>query len=298
MRHHRVEKVAVAQARIVQSEFGIGRPLLAEDRPDGQPGPPYEVGQFRTCRRRFEIFDHFGRKAVMPDEGERVAGGSAIGVVVDDNAHFCRAAARRACAFGLADFDKAGAQRRFVEAGNGKRRESPDPVAEIAERAHESGLPGNLRPFDRGRVFDSPMRRHRLPRPDRAGFAGCVVADGEHEIHDRGVRPGKFVPCLRAQALGGIVEVRQRRDGERVHFALGLPSGRVGAEAARAILVQDAFGEDRAGGIAGAEEQDIENAFGCGVVRHGLCPWEEHNRRRARRQPGCRLRDALGSSRA
>ena len=55
----------------------------------------------------------------------------------------------------------------------------------------------------RGRVGHAPMRGHRLARPDRAGFARRVVADGEDEIELRRVRAGELAPDLRAQAADG-----------------------------------------------------------------------------------------------
>jgi hypothetical protein len=38
------------------------------------------------------------------------------------------------------------------------------------------------------------MRGHRLARPYGAGFAGGVVAGGEHEIERRRARPRELVP--------------------------------------------------------------------------------------------------------
>ena len=42
--------------------------------------------------------------------------------------------------------------------------------------------------------------------------------------------------------------------------AFGVASGGIGIEASASILAQDAFGEDRAGTVAGAEKQDVERA--------------------------------------
>ena len=47
------------------------------------------------------------------------------------------------------------------------------------------------------------MRGHRVALPDGARFAGSLVADGEHEIHGRGARGGKFIPALAAQMVCG-----------------------------------------------------------------------------------------------
>jgi hypothetical protein len=48
---------------------------------------------------------------------------------------------------------------------------------------------------------DLPMRGHRLSRPERAGFAGGVVANREYEIERRHVRRGKFASFNFAGAL-------------------------------------------------------------------------------------------------
>src|SRR5690554_3678184 len=98
----------------------------------------------------------------------------------------CRAVAGRSRPFALADFDQASAQGGLVEACKGKRGKDRNAVLQIAERGHESRLAFDFAAFYGGGVFDAPVRRHRLARPDRTSFAGCVVADGEYEIHDRG----------------------------------------------------------------------------------------------------------------
>ena len=60
----------------------------------------------------------------------------------------------------------------------------------------------------------------------------------------------------------------QNLERERIDLPLGLAAGGEGAEAAAAVLAQDRLGENRARGIAGAEEQDVEDA-----IRHGLSPF-------------------------
>ena len=56
--------------------------------------------------------------------------------------------------------------------------------------------------LDRGRILNPPMRRHRLTRPDRAGFAGRVVANREDEIERRRALLRELVPILRTITLG------------------------------------------------------------------------------------------------
>jgi hypothetical protein len=36
--------------------------------------------------------------------------------------------------------------------------------------------------FHRRRIFDAPVRRHRLAGPDRAHFSGRLIAHREHEV--------------------------------------------------------------------------------------------------------------------
>ena len=68
---------------------------------------------------------------------------------------------------------------------------------------------------------------------------------------------GEFVPALRATAFGRIAVRGENLERERIDDALGMAAGREGAKRPAAVLAQDALGEDRARGVAGAEEQDI-----------------------------------------
>src|SRR5690606_14032535 len=68
-----------------------------------------------------------------------------------------------------------------IEALEGQRQEQFDASAQRNSRIHESLALGFFAAFDRGRVRHAPMRRDGLARPQRAGFAGGVVADGEDE---------------------------------------------------------------------------------------------------------------------
>lgn len=52
-------------------------------------------------------------------------------------------------------------------------------------------------------------------------------------------------------------------EGCRVDLAGGMASGAVGAEAALRLPVEDCLGEDGAGGVAGAEEEDVAGGGGC-----------------------------------
>ncbi len=136
--------------------------------------------------------------------------------------------------------------------------EQRDAVLEVAERGDEGTLLVDVAAFDGGRVLDAPVRGDRLARPQRTGFAGGVVADGQHEIHPRCVRPGEHLPALGGQPVDRIAVARQHLEGEGIDRALRHAAGREGVKAAAAVLAQDGFGHDRARRVSRAEEQDVE----------------------------------------
>src|SRR5690606_38472904 len=131
--------------------------------------------------------------------------------------------------------------------------ESRDAVLHVAEGRNESSFLLYIKPVDGGWDFYTPMRGHRLSGPDRTGLGGGVVADGENEIHDWRVWAGELLPALRAEALDGIVEALQHLQREWIDRPLRLRTGGEGKKASLAILVQDAFREDRARRVAGAQ---------------------------------------------
>ena len=118
----------------------------------------------------------------------------------------------------------------------------------------------DIRAFDRCRVFDAPMRGHRLSRPDGTCFACRAVANREDEIHLRRIRRCELIPVFRAQALGWIAVGFERLERERIDRALRMAPRREGVEAPRSQFAKDAFREDRAGAVAGAEKEDVEDS--------------------------------------
>src|SRR3546814_18761386 len=91
------------------------------------------------------------------------------------------------------------------------------PVRELVQRTFESFA--LARAFDRGGIFDPPVRGHRLAGPGRTGLAGGIVADGEDEIEFGRVRARDFVPAFRAQTLGlepDHIEPRERLGMDRL----------------------------------------------------------------------------------
>ena len=62
-----------------------------------------------------------------------------------------------------------------------------------------------------GGIGHAPMGGHRISGPDRAGFAGGLVANREDEIHHRRAGTGEFMPALAAQPV-----CRQMKPFERI----------------------------------------------------------------------------------
>lgn len=95
----------------------------------------------------------------------------------------------------------------------GQRQEQFDapvkPVVEIAE----SGNLSSVRPLDRRRIGNAPMRRYRLSRPDRAGLGRRLIAHREDEIHLGRVGFGEFAPAFGMQTLNRQILHVQHSDG-------------------------------------------------------------------------------------
>src|SRR5688572_26581542 len=93
--------------------------------------------------------------------------------------------------------------------------------------------------------------------PDRADFAGCVIADCYDEIELRcsGVR--ELIPALAAQTVGGQVQVSQQLKRQRVDLTLRETAGAVGAKLASTMSVQQGLREDASRGVAGAQEEHV-----------------------------------------
>src|SRR5689334_6127529 len=158
------------------------------------------------------------------------------------------------------DGAQAGADFRFVDRVERKREEFAYAALQLPEGAQECvALPGTL---DRGWIGNAPVHGERLARPDRADLAGGIVADGDDEVDRRRAFRGELVPAFRPQALGGKAELIEQGERCRVDFALGMAAGGKGAEAAAAVAVEDRLGEDRAGRVAGAEEEDVVGFHG------------------------------------
>ena len=111
--------------------------------------------------------------------------------------------------------------------------------------------------FGSDRVLDTPVGRHRPAGPYRASLVGGLVAYREHEIQMRRIGPRKLVPVLAAQAFGADPVALQQLKRAGADLPCRLAAGTEGPEAALADFVQDGFGEDAAGRVAGAEKKHV-----------------------------------------
>ena len=110
---------------------------------------------------------------------------------------------------------------------------------------------------DSGRIGNAPMGGYGLSGPDGADFTSGVVANGKDKIHWRGARLGEFVPALAAQIGRGEFGRFELLERERIDAAGGKAAGAVSGEIGLAFLVEDGFGHDGTGRIAGAEKEDV-----------------------------------------
>ncbi len=106
-----------------------------------------------------------------------------------------------------------------------------------------------------------PLRKHWRPRPYRAHLACGPVADGYDEIHVRRVLERKFVPRFAPRTLRADTALAQKLEDEGIHAAAWMTAGAERFEATLAFRVQHAFGDDAAGRIPRAQEQDVINTL-------------------------------------
>src|SRR5262249_35159090 len=127
---------------------------------------------------------------------------------------------------------------------------------------------------DRGWVGQAPMRGHWLSRPVRAHLPRRVVADRKHEIERWRTRGRELIPALAAQSSCGKIHVLEQFSGYWMHRALRMTAGTVAPEAAAPPMVNQRFGQDAPGRIAGAKKKHVINSLGhCYPVSEGFCPY-------------------------
>src|SRR5690606_14183554 len=82
-----IQELVIGPLGIVEAQLGIRRPLLAQQSAHAQPGVLRDTPELLPRRRLLEVLDHFRFDTGLPDQRERVARRSAVGVVVDGDAH-------------------------------------------------------------------------------------------------------------------------------------------------------------------------------------------------------------------
>src|SRR5215217_14514 len=87
MRPDGIEQRVVGQLGIGQPEFLIRRILLPPGVSKRQAGSRYQLDDAFAGGWRLEIFDNGRLDARLPDHGEGVPGGAAVGIVVDGDGH-------------------------------------------------------------------------------------------------------------------------------------------------------------------------------------------------------------------
>src|SRR3546814_7006952 len=81
----RIDQLLISEIRIVESQFGKGRALLAQQGARGDAGADDEACQQGTRRRSLEVLDDMRFDAGIADHGQRIARGSAFRIVVADD---------------------------------------------------------------------------------------------------------------------------------------------------------------------------------------------------------------------
>jgi hypothetical protein len=163
-----------------------------------------------------------------------------------------------------ADIAQPSPERQTIDALQRQACEDGNSIFEIAQRCNERGFLLYFRALGFGRVFNAPMRRHRLAGPYRAGLASGVVANRENEIHHGCIGACEFLPTLRTQIIDRVIENLENLDRKRIDCPLRLAAGGEGAEVAAAVFAQDRFRKNRTGAVSGAQEENVVDA-----LRHG-----------------------------
>src|ERR1039458_2755507 len=140
----------------------------------------------------------------------------------------------------------------FVETRQWQAQEKTDPAVENHESLAEGlldllGCAGYC-----GRVRYTPVRGHRLPRPDRADFFGSVVTDGKHEVQVRGVGLREFVPILATCVTGWQFRDFELAKRSGVNNPLRVAACAVSRKVRKAFTVEYRFGHDGPSGVSRA----------------------------------------------
>ena len=149
-------------------------------------------------------------------------------------------------------------QREPIKRRQGQREKKIDSAVEDKKRVAVGARDFGGVAFDRGGVGNSPVRGHRMSRPNGAGFFRSIVANREDEVHFGSSGLREFVPTLTAQPGGGYVSQLELLDRFRTNRARGMASRAVGDEDRLSFVVEDRFGHDGTGGVTGAQKKNVE----------------------------------------
>src|SRR6266571_9054277 len=119
------------------------------------------------------------------------------------------------------------------------------------------------RTFRQRGIGYTPMRRHRLPRPDGTHFLRRIVANGEDKIHLRRFRFGKLCPALAAQVPRRQVRHFDQLERFRTHNSRWVASRAVSCEKWLAFAVENSLRHDRPGGISRTQKQYVVACLHC-----------------------------------
>src|ERR1035437_1954800 len=152
-------------------------------------------------------------------------------------------------------------QREAIEGRQRKREKKADAPFENKKRVAEGAFDFGGVSLNRGRIGNSPVRGHRLSRPQRAGFLGGVVANREDEVHRGSAGTPEFVPAFTAQAGGGDACHRKLLQRFGTNRPGRMTSSTVGGECRPSFVVEDRVGHDGARRVSRAQEQNVVMSF-------------------------------------
>ncbi len=96
----------------------------------------------------------------------------------------------------MANLSHFGGQAGFLQTCERQGEEKGNAPPRVSKGDNEGALAIHVAPFNRRWVRNAPVRSDWLSGLDRADFTGRIVANGEHEIHDRSARIGKLIPAF------------------------------------------------------------------------------------------------------
>ena len=87
----------------------------------------------------------------------------------------------------------------MLKSGDGQTEKKTDSPIERGECLTESPVYFLRRSLDRRWIGDTPVRRHRLPRPQRTNLFRRVVTDGKNKVEWWRAWLGELIPGLAAK---------------------------------------------------------------------------------------------------